>query len=75
MWAVIFFMMLAVDFAWAMYIKALAKSKHLPAALWSMFIASAGGITVIGYTENHLLLIPAVIGGGVGTYLSKYFIS
>lgn len=65
--------MFFVDFAWAMYVKALANNSHIPASLWSMFIASAGGVTVIGYTENHLLLIPAVVGGGIGTYCSKYF--
>lgn len=70
---IVFFLMMLVDFAWAMYVKALAKNKPVSASLWSMFIASAGGITVIGYTEEHLLLIPAVIGGGIGTYCSKYF--
>ena len=72
MWLVVFLIMVAIDFAWAVYIKSLANGKHLKAALWSMFIAAAGGITVIGYIENHWLLIPAVIGGGIGTYCSKY---
>jgi hypothetical protein len=73
LWVGIFLLTLVVDFAWSMYIKSLANNKHMRAVGWSVFISIAGGITVIGYTENHWLLIPAVIGGAVGTYCSKYF--
>lgn len=69
----VFVLMLVVDFAWSMYIKSLGNNKHMAAAGWSAFISLAGGISVIGYTENHWLLIPAVLGGAIGTYLSKYF--
>lgn len=62
-----------IDFCWTMYIKALSKNDTVKAAGWSAFITLAGGITVIAYTENHLLLIPAIIGGAIGTYLGKYF--
>lgn len=73
MWLGIFLLTLVVDFAWSMYIKSLADNKHIRASGWAAFITLAGGLTVIGYTENHWLLIPAVIGGAIGTYLSKYF--
>jgi hypothetical protein len=71
--AAVFVIDFVVDFAWSMYIKSLANNKSLKAAGWSAFISLAGGITVISYTENNLLLIPAVIGGAIGTYCSKYF--
>lgn len=70
---ILFFVDLVVDFAWSMYIKTLARNQTLKAAGWSAFISLAGGITVISYTTNHWLLIPAVVGGAVGTYCSKYF--
>lgn len=69
----VFFIDFVVDFAWSMYIRSLAKNKSLNAAFWSAFISLAGGITVIAYVENNWLLIPAVVGGAIGTYCSKYF--
>jgi len=70
---IVFLVTLVVDFAWSMYIKSLSNGNHLKAAGWSVFISLAGGITVISYTENNWLLIPSVVGGAIGTYLSKYF--
>lgn len=70
---ILFFIDFVVDFAWSMYIKRLADNKFGEAAGWSAFISLAGGITVIGYTTNHWLLIPAVVGGAIGTYCSRYF--
>lgn len=73
MGVVVFFVDLVVDFAWSMYIRSLANNKSFQAALWSAFIFLAGGVTAIAYVENNWLLIPAVVGGAIGTYCSKYF--
>lgn len=70
---IVFFSTLMADFSWSMYIKLLSKNKDLKAACWSAFITLIGGITIIGYTANHWLIIPAIVGGFIGTYLSKYF--
>lgn len=61
---------LVVSFAWARSIKAISDNKPVKAALWAGFITLSGAITIISYTENHLLLIPAVIGSSIGTFLS-----
>jgi tryptophan-rich sensory protein len=66
----IFFIDLIVAFAWAKSIKAIASNKPVTAALFASFITLSGAITIISYTTNHWLLIPAVLGSGVGTYLS-----
>jgi hypothetical protein len=71
--AIVFVATLLVDFSWSMYIRSLAQNKTFNAACWSAFITLAGGITVIAYNEDHRLLIPAIVGGFIGTYLSKYF--
>lgn len=69
----IFIIDLIVSFAWAKSVKAISDNKPLKASLWAGFITLSGGITIIGYTINHWLLIPAVIGSSLGTYLSvKY---
>lgn len=73
-WIVIFLIDLIVAFAWARCVKAVDDEKAMRAALWSSFITLSGAITVISYNYNNLLLIPAVLGAGVGTYLSvKYW--
>lgn len=72
-WVVaIFIIYFFVDFAWAVYIKALGENRYVKAALWSGFIALISGITIIKYVDNHWLLVPAVVGGMIGTYCSKY---
>lgn len=64
---------LFVAFAWAECVKAVGNKHPAKAALWSGFITLSGAITIISYTQNNLLLIPAVLGGTIGTYLSvKY---
>lgn len=70
---IVFFVDLVVAFAWAKCVKSVSDDKALESGLWSIFITLSGAITIISYTQNHLLLIPATLGGGVGTYLSvKY---
>jgi len=69
-WLIIFTIDLIVSFAWAKAIKAISDNKPLIAALFAAFITLSGAITIISYTTNHWLLIPAVLGSGVGTYLS-----
>lgn len=66
----IFVIDFVVSFAWANCVKAISNDKPSNAGLWSGFITLAGAITVIGYTQNHWLLIPAVLGSSLGTYLS-----
>jgi len=72
-WIIVFIVDFVVDFAWSMYIRSLAKNKSLQAAGWSAFISLAGGITCIAYIDNNWLLIPAVVGGAIGTYCSKFW--
>lgn len=71
MWFVIIFIIdLLVAFAWGKCVKAVSNNKPLEAALWSAFISASGAITIISYNKDNLLIIPAIVGGGVGTYLS-----
>lgn len=60
-----------VDYAWSVYIRSLATTKMLRAAVWSSIIVFAGGFTTIEYISNHWMLIPAMVGAFVGTIVSS----
>lgn len=69
----IFIIDFIIAFAWGKCVKAVSDNKPLNAALWSGFITLLGAITIVSYTKNNWLLIPAVIGSTLGTYFSiKY---
>ena len=71
MWFVIIFIIdLLVAFAWGKCVKAVADNKPLAAAIYSAFISASGAITIISYNKNNWLIIPAIIGGSIGTYLA-----
>ena len=74
MWYIVIFIIdLLVAFAWGKCVKAVAENKPFIAAVYSSFITLSGAVTIISYNKNHWLLIPAIIGGAIGTYLSvKY---
>lgn len=67
---VVFVSMAAGDFAWTKYmLHAAAKNPHR-AALWNAVIIAFGAISVVSYTSNHWLLIPAMLGAYVGTFVA-----
>lgn len=68
-WLLCFVVMTITDVCWAKYTKTAADSKPLPASLWSVSLFVLGGLTVVTYTSNPVLLIPASIGAFVGTYI------
>ena len=56
------------------YMKAVNKENAILSALYDMLLYSVGAISTIYYIENHWMLLPAALGGGMGTYLSvKYY--
>jgi hypothetical protein len=69
----IFLSTLAADFAWTKYnMHSAAKHAHRAAA-WSATIILFGAINVMSYTANHWLVIPALLGAYVGTYLAIWW--
>lgn len=70
MWAIIFIIDFIVAFAWGKCVKAVSDNKPLQAALYSGFITLSGAITIISYTSNHYLIIPAILGSSIGTFFS-----
>lgn len=69
----IFLIDFILSYGWAKSIKGISDSKPLKAGLWAGFITLSGGVSTIGFVTNYWLLIPAVLGSIVGTYIAvKY---
>lgn len=68
--AVLVFLVVAcADICWAKYIATASSKRPLPAACWAAAIYLAGAFTVVEYTQNHWLIIPALAGSFVGTWI------
>lgn len=55
------------DFAWARYMTGVAEKRPHNAAAWSAVIVLLGGVTVLAYTTNKWMVIPAALGAYGGT--------
>lgn len=69
----VFFIMMATDYFWGIYIKAMANSQAIKASIFGALIMLCGAFTAISYIEDHWALIPATIGGMIGTYASAKY--
>lgn len=65
----VFFALLIVDLLNAFYIKNIQKNKAMIAASTAVVLFLSASIAVIGYVDNHWLLIPAAAGAFAGTYI------
>ena len=52
-----------------LFIKSVQNDNPIRAAWWSMVVTFTASVAVINYTEDHLALIPALIGAFFGTYI------
>lgn len=66
----VFISVLAADIVWAKYIQAVAEHRALLSGFYSVFVYLAGAYAVTKYIENKKLLIPAVFGAFIGTYIT-----
>lgn len=58
------------DFIWAKYMVAIADRRDVVAANWAVLVIAIGAFLVVSYVEDRRLIIPAVIGAWIGTYLA-----
>jgi hypothetical protein len=49
------------------------NDKPFAASIWASAITFLGGVAVINYTTNNMMIIPAVLGAFVGTYIGMKF--
>lgn len=69
----IFAAVFCTDWLWASYIINTAKKNVTKSSVLSGLIVGIGAFTTITYVEDHTMIIPAVIGGMLGTVVGvKY---
>lgn len=64
-----FFALFVTDVAWAFYINKVKNGSPLQSALWATFMFGIGAVGTISYVHNAWLLVPALLGAFVGTYV------
>jgi tryptophan-rich sensory protein len=52
-----------------LYIKSINEEQPLAASLWAVVLTLAASVAVINYTRDNIMLIPALLGAFVGTYV------
>ena len=66
---VVFSAVAGADLVWTMYNKAVERHSANEAGLLSVCIYALGGITAIEYIKDNWMLVPALLGAFVGTWL------
>ena len=68
-----FLAVFATDIINAYYIKAIHESKALVASTWAVLITLTASIAVINFTEDHTMLLAALLGAFCGTFVAIRF--
>jgi hypothetical protein len=66
----VFIAMTIADVCWTLYFISVDERKSVTAGIWGSAIYLCGAFGVLSYTENKSLIIAAVLGSFVGTYLT-----
>lgn len=66
----VFALIVCLDYAWARYNIATADKQPMRAAILAVAIYFLGGLSTISFVDNHIMLIPALLGAFVGTYIA-----
>jgi hypothetical protein len=75
MWAYIFtfLSMFVTDIVYTQLLKSVQNDKPLASSIWASAITFLGGIAIINYTNDNMMIIPAVLGAFAGTYVGMKF--
>lgn len=57
------------DAIWARYISAISSNSKLAASGWSVLVIGLGAYVIVSYVEDRRLVLPAMVGAFIGTYL------
>jgi hypothetical protein len=75
MWAYIFTFvcMFFTDIVYTQLLKSVQNDKPLASSIWASLITFLGGVAVINYTTDNMMIIPAILGAFAGTYVGMKF--
>lgn len=62
--------MFLADICWAYYFIKIEERKSTAAGIWAVLIYMFGAFTVTSYMQDRTLIIAAMIGSFLGTYLT-----
>ena len=68
-WIITFLSVFVLDVVYTYYLRCIASEKPLQASIWAMGCTGLATLTIINYTTDHWLVIPAILGAFCGTYL------
>jgi hypothetical protein len=69
----VMFALFLTDICWTFYLVETAAKKAVPAGMWSAIIIATGAFAITGYIEDHRLIVAAMLGAFLGTYVTlKY---
>lgn len=70
----VFLLMVALDFVWARYTLAIQRRAHVCAAATAGVIFLLNGVVTVAYVGDYWVLLPAIAGAVVGTYIGSRFV-
>ena len=75
MWAYFFTFvcMMFTDIVYTLLLKSVQNDRPLAASVWASAITFLGGVAVINYTTDNMMIIPAIAGAFVGTYIGMRY--
>jgi len=62
--------MILADISWTYYFIKVEERKSLAAGIWSALIVVFGIFTTINYVDDRSLVVAAIIGAFIGTFLA-----
>ena len=72
-YVITFFAVFFTDIIYTFYLKSVQSNSILKASFWATVVTATASIAVINYTENHLMLIPSLLGAFFGTWFGMKF--
>lgn len=69
-YGLVFASTLAADYAWTKYNVNVSAKRATAAASWSAAIVGFGAVSVVSYTHDPKLVIAALLGAFVGTWIA-----
>lgn len=69
-WALVFFSVFLYDTLYACYIQQVQEKNAFKSTITSSLLYLCGAYVVVSYVNNMWLMIPALIGGALGNYIT-----
>lgn len=62
-----------LDYAWVVCVQAVNQKHYVRAVVGSVSTQLLSAVGVLGYTHDAIYLVPATVGGVIGTILAMHF--